>query len=64
MKFGHLKEDNQRKVFVKKQAGNEADRILQNSIRAFQNDFGQLCDFFSFEGIGQSLPHAKLFKYK
>ena len=37
---------------------------MENSIRAFQNGLGQLHDIYSFEDIGQSLFHAKLFKFK
>ena len=35
-----------------------------NAIRAFQNGLSQLRDYCSFECIGQSPFHAKLFKYK
>ena len=41
-----------REIFVfKNYAGNEAGRLLQNSIRAFQNGLGQLRDVCSFEDI-------------
>ena len=33
-----------------------------NSIRAFLNDLGQISEVCSFEDIGQSRFHAKLFK--
>ena len=59
MKFGQLIEYNQIN-----HAGNETERPLQNPISLFYDGLDQLHDVCSFEDIGQSLFHVKLFKCK
>ena len=51
MKFGQLVDITREIFFFKNYAGNEADRLLQNTIRGFQNGVGQLRDVFSLEDI-------------
>ena len=41
--------------FFKLYAGNEADSLLQNSIKVFENALVQLRDVCSFEDIERSL---------
>ena len=65
MKYGQLIEYNQSKFFSSKiiQEVKQGDSC-RTFIRAFQNGLGKLRDICSFEDIGPSIFHAKLFKCK